>query len=134
MPRRPWGRFTARMTTTHPPAARDRDEPDPHPRTAPLTATLLLLPLAPAALLLGGLSWMATDSCGPDDCPADLMRSLYVISAMISCGGPFTIATLILAWTLPRTRRWTAWRTWASVATLLPPLTVLFLVFTLPGV
>jgi hypothetical protein len=120
------------MTMISPSASRSRDEPDPHAATALLTVSVLLVFLAPAAVFLGGLSWMATDSCGPDNCPADLMRSLDVISAMFSYGGPFTFAALVTAWSLPRTRRWAAARAWAAVTALLPALTVLFLVLTLP--
>jgi hypothetical protein len=120
------------MTTTWPPADRHRDETDPHAWTAPLTATLLLVPLAPSALVLGELSPMATDSCGPEDC-AVLIRSLDTITTTLSFGVPLTLVALITAWTLPRTRRWTAWRAWAAVGALLPSLTVLFLVLTLPG-
>ncbi|MEU7055146.1 hypothetical protein [Streptomyces sp. NPDC046197] len=100
---------------------------------APVVATALLTVLGPAAVLFGGLSAMATDSCGPDDCSAALNTSLAWIYGMLFLGGPVAVAALLTAWLLPWRRRWAAARRWAAVAALVPPLTVLFLVFTLPS-
>ncbi|MGW3360142.1 hypothetical protein ACWDFL_32840 [Streptomyces bungoensis] len=63
------------MTAQHPaplPAPADRD---PGARVAPAIATALMSVLGPAAVLFGGLSATATDSCGPDDRPAALDAS-----------------------------------------------------------
>lgn len=68
-------RSTAPMTAQHPaplPAPADRD---PGARVAPAIATALMSVLGPAAVLFGGLSATATDSCGPDDRPAALDAS-----------------------------------------------------------
>ncbi|MFJ4692896.1 hypothetical protein [Streptomyces sp. NPDC088766] len=129
------------MTTPHPapypgphampvPVPADQDR---HAWVAPLVATVLLIFLAPAALFLGGLSAMATDSCGPDDCSAALNTSLTLIYGILELGGPVTLAAFVAAWALPWKRRWSAVRACLAAASLLPPLTVLFLVFTLPA-
>ncbi|MEU1041699.1 hypothetical protein ACFYP4_26900 [Streptomyces sp. NPDC005551] len=130
------------MTTPHlasPPATARPANPsaadEPHRRAwiAPLTASLLLLLLGPAALFLGGLSAMATDSCGPDHCSPALMDSLSWIYGILSYGGPVTTVFLVLAWALPWKRRWAGTRAWAACAALLPPVTVIFLVLALPA-
>ncbi|MEU2062378.1 hypothetical protein [Streptomyces sp. NPDC013455] len=92
-----------------------------------------MVPLAPLALVFGGLSQMATDSCGPDDCSAALETALAWIHGMLAIGGPLSGAALLTAWLLPWRRRWSAARLWAALAALVPPLAVLFLVFTLPA-
>ncbi|WDF39149.1 hypothetical protein PBV52_21270 [Streptomyces sp. T12] len=124
------------MTTTHiaarPPARSDVAERDSRAWIAPLVATILLAFLGPAALLLGGLSAMATDSCGPDDCSPALNTQLSVIYGTLAFGTLPTLAAWITAWALPWQRRWSAWRTGAAITALLPPLFVLLLVFTLP--
>ena len=109
------------------------DGRDPRARVAPLAATLLLVLLAPAALLLGGLSVMATDSCGPDNCSSALVTSLDLIHAALSFGGLLTVAAWVTAWTLPPTRRWSAARAWTAALSLLPSLFVVYLVCTLPA-
>ncbi|MDO0913921.1 hypothetical protein QQM39_24750 [Streptomyces sp. DT2A-34] len=107
-------------------------ERDPRAWIAPLVATILLAFLGPAALLLGGLSVMATDSCGPDNCPSALDTQLSVIYGTLAFGSLPTLAAWVTAWVLPWHRRWSAWRAGAAVAALLPSLFVLLLVFTLP--
>ncbi|MDN0194158.1 hypothetical protein [Streptomyces sp. S.PNR 29] len=112
------------------------DEITPRPApfwTAPVIATVLLAVLWPAALFFGGLSAMATDACGPDDCSSGLMTSLSVIYGTLSYGGLFSAAAYVAAWALPRERRWSALRSWTAIAALLPPGLVLLLVFTLPA-
>ncbi|MEU9017132.1 hypothetical protein [Actinomadura sp. NPDC048394] len=125
------------MTTQHSPAAlgsaatgRDRD---PQAWVAPLLATVLVLLLGPAALILGGLSAMATDACGPDDCPPALMRHLDLIYGILEFGWPVVLAAIATAWLLPWRRRWSAARACSALASLMPPLLVLVLVFTLPA-
>ncbi|MFF0023440.1 hypothetical protein ACWERY_33665 [Streptomyces sp. NPDC004082] len=115
--------------TTPPPA----DEPHRRAWLAPVTASVLLLLLGPAALALGGLSFMATDSCGPDHCSPALMDSLAVIGWLLYFGGPFSTVFLVASWALPWKRRWAGTRAWAACGALLPPVTVLFLVLTLPA-
>ncbi len=136
MRRTAWSRFTEPMTITHAapaPAQPGEDAPDPWGWVAPAVATALLVPLGPLALLLGGLSDMATDSCGPDDCSASLETALAWIHGMLEIGGPLSGAALLTAWLLPRRHRWSAARVWAALTALVPPLAVLFLVFTLPA-
>ncbi|WP_237519175.1 hypothetical protein [Streptomyces sp. SID5910] len=126
------------MTTPHfmaqPPAALPRRaDRDRHAWVAPTVATALLTVLGPAALFLGGLSVMATDSCGPDDCSQALMTSLELIYGTLYIGGFLSFGVWIAAWVIPWTRRWAALRAWLAFASLLPSLIVLLLVFTLPA-
>lgn len=141
MPARAARRFTRGMTTPHhtpypgphahfAPVPADQDR---HAWVAPLVATVLLLFLGPAALFLGGISAMATDSCGPDDCSSALNTSLSLIYGILEFGGPVTLAAFVTAWALPWKRRWSALRACVAAASLLPALTVLFLVLTLPA-
>ncbi|MGW1911319.1 hypothetical protein ACWCQS_11440 [Streptomyces sp. NPDC002076] len=111
----------------------DGDARDPRGWVAPTIATALMVVLGPAALLFGGLSAMATDSCGPDDCSAALNTSLSWIFGLISYGGPLSAVALLMAWVLPWRRRWSVARAWTAAFALIPPLTVLYLVFTLPA-
>ncbi|MGX1270742.1 hypothetical protein [Streptomyces phaeoluteigriseus] len=115
---------------SHGPVRADQDR---HAWVAPLVATVLLVFLGPAALFLGGLSAMATDSCGPDDCSSGLNTSLTVIYGILTVGGPVTLVAFVTGWALPWTRRWSAVRAWLAAGSLLPSLTVLILVFTLPA-
>ncbi len=130
-------RFTARMTTQHtaaqPTSPSGSAEPDRRAWVAPLVATVLLMFLGPAALLFGGLSAMATDACGPDHCSAALNSRLSVIHGTLSYGTLPTLAALVTAWLLPWRLRWLPWRAGAAVASLLPSLFVLLMVFTLPA-
>ncbi|MGW7252822.1 hypothetical protein [Streptomyces sp. NPDC054834] len=124
------------MTTQHISAADATADPAGRDRrawVAPLTATVMLALLGPFALILGGLSAMATDSCGPDDCSQALTASLSLIYAILFFGGWVSCAALVTAWVLPWKRRWRVLRLWSAVAVLVPPLAVLFLVFTLPA-
>ena len=99
---------------------------------APTIATVLLLVLAPPALLFGGLSVMATDSCGPDNCSQELETSLLMIWGTLHFGGFVTHAAVITSWALPWKRRYSTPRAWMAMLSLLPPLLVLLLVFNLP--
>ncbi|AKJ13946.1 hypothetical protein ABB07_29065 [Streptomyces incarnatus] len=124
------------MTTQHIaplPAPADRTERDPRAWVAPAIATVLLGVLGPAAVLFAGFSVMATDSCGPDDCSAALNTSLSWIFGLLRFGGPLCFVALLTAWLLPWQRRWSVMRAWTAVLAVLPPLGVLFLVFTLPA-
>ncbi|PWJ07651.1 hypothetical protein DKG34_09375 [Streptomyces sp. NWU49] len=112
-----------------PPHPADRD---PRARVVPAVATALLSVLGPAALLFAGLSPMATDSCGPDDCSPALTTSLALVHGILVLGGPLTAGAWLAAWLLPRTHRWSVPRIWLAGLSLLPPVLVLVLVFTLP--
>ncbi|MFI2765067.1 hypothetical protein ACH5A3_40595 [Streptomyces echinatus] len=68
-----------------------------------------------------------------DDCSASLETALAWIHGMLEIGGPLSGAALLTAWLLPRRHRWSAARVWAALTALIPPLAVLFLVFTLPA-
>ncbi|WP_053851150.1 hypothetical protein [Streptomyces sp. NRRL B-24085] len=118
------------MTTATAPALPDHDQ-DRHAWVAPLVATVLLVVLGPLALLFGGLSAMATDSCGPDDCPRALTASLTVIYAILEFGALVTLPAFVASWALPWQRRWSALRAWLALLAVLPPATVLALVLTL---
>jgi hypothetical protein len=84
-------------------------------------------------MFFGGLSAMATDACGPDDCSSGLMTWLSLIHGTLDHGGLFSAVAYVAVWALPRERRWSAPRAWAAVAAVLPPGFVLFLVLTLPA-
>ncbi|AQS69016.1 hypothetical protein [Streptomyces pactum] len=108
---------------------------DPRDRTAwiaPTVATVLLAVLVPAAALLGGMSVMATDGCG-NDCSRAMTTSLKLIYGTLFFGAFLTHGAWITAWALPWTRRWSVPRAWLAGLSLLPPVFVLTLVFTLPG-
>ncbi|MCZ9354617.1 hypothetical protein NGM36_33435 [Streptomyces mutabilis] len=128
------------MSAQHPtawppyPAARrnPRDRRDRTAWIAPTAATVLLTILVPAAGFLGLLSVMATDSCGTD-CSRALTTSLTLIYGTLFFGAFLTHGAWVTAWALPWTRRWTALRIWMAALSLLPPVFVLVLVFTLPG-
>ena len=126
------------MTTQHrtaqppayPPRRADRDR---CAWVAPAVATALLIVLGPVALFFGGMSAMATDSCGPDDCSEALTTSLSLIYGTLYFGGFLTLGAWVAAWVIPWTRRWSALRACLAFASLLPSLFVLLLVFTLPA-
>jgi hypothetical protein len=99
---------------------------------APTVSTVLLTVLVPTALVFGGFSAMATDSCGPDDCSSALMTWLDVIFGTFAAGVVVTPGACIAAWVLPWRRRWAAARVCLALLALAPPLLVLFLVVTLP--
>ncbi|MFE7853439.1 hypothetical protein [Streptomyces sp. NPDC057403] len=125
------------MTTQHfaaqPPASTDPAGRDPRAWIAPLVATVLLVFLGPAAVFFGGLSAMATDACGPDDCSPALTTHLDLIYGTLEFGPLPTVAALLAAWVLPWQPRWLPVRVLAAVAALLPALFVLLMVFTLPA-
>ncbi|WP_107091550.1 hypothetical protein [Streptomyces sp. MMG1533] len=108
------------------------DDHDPRPMSAPLVATLLLAVIGPAALFLGGLSVMATDSCG-SRCPTALTTWLYLIYGTILFGGVLSLAALVTAWSLPRKVRYAKLRCWASTVAVAPSVLVIVLVFTIPS-
>ena len=87
-----------------------RAERDPRAWVAPTVATVLGALLAPVAFLFGGLSVMATDSCGPDDCSQALTTTLNVIFGTLFFGGVLAGGAWLASWLLPWTRRWSAWR------------------------
>ncbi|WP_327316000.1 hypothetical protein [Streptomyces sp. NBC_01235] len=118
------------MTTPH---RLPHDDRDRRAWVAPFVATILLVLLVPPAFVFGGLSAMATDSCGPDDCSSALMTSLTLIYGILTFGGLFTFLAYVTTWALPWTRRWSALRAWLAAAAVLPPVAVLLLVFTLPA-
>ncbi|MGQ5636990.1 MULTISPECIES: hypothetical protein [unclassified Streptomyces] len=115
------------------PGPADRGERDPRAWVAPVIATVLMGVLGPAAVALAGLSVMATDSCGPDDCSAALNTALSWIFGLLLFGGPLGLVALATAWALPWKRRWAGTRAWTAALALVPPVGVLFLVFTLPA-
>ncbi|MDT0397522.1 MULTISPECIES: hypothetical protein [Streptomyces] len=119
-------------TAPVPPVRRYRADRDPRAWVAPAVATALGVLLVPVAFLLGGLSVMATDSCGPDDCSQALTTTLSVIFGTLFFGGILAAGAWLVSWLLPWTRRWSVPRIWLAVLSLLPWLFVLMLVFTLP--
>lgn len=109
-----------------------RDDPDRCAWPAPAAATVLGPLLAPAALLLGALSPMATDSCGPDNCSQALTTALKVLFVILVHGGILGVGAWLALWLLPRTRRWSVLRVWLAGLSLLPWMCALALVLNLP--
>ncbi|WP_235787149.1 hypothetical protein [Streptomyces mutabilis] len=56
-----------------------------------------------------------------------------MIYGTLFSGAFLTHGAWVTAWALPWTRRWSALRIWMAALSLLPPVFVLILVFTLPG-
>ncbi|WP_055688683.1 hypothetical protein [Streptomyces prasinus] len=110
------------------------DPPDQDRRAwvAPTIATVLLTVLEPVALLAAGMSPMATDSCGPDDCSQALMTALDMVLWGTVLGGALTLCAWLTSWLLPWRTRWSVPRIWAAALSLLPPLFIVLLVFHLP--
>ncbi|MET9596066.1 hypothetical protein ABZY45_34835 [Streptomyces sp. NPDC006516] len=99
----------------------------PHAWIAPLISTLLTLPAAGLALLYGGLSPMACDSCnGPQ---ADRFTDSFDTAwAVLSTGLVLSLIVLVASWALPWQRRQDAKR--ALLATAAPAVVVVtFLAF-----
>ncbi|KUM82323.1 hypothetical protein AQI88_42360 [Streptomyces cellostaticus] len=123
------------MTTQHIatlPGPSDTAERDPRAWVTAVITTVLVAVLGPTAFTFACLSVMATDSCGPDDCSHALTTSLTWIFGMLFYGGPVAVAALLTTWLLPWKHRWSTARRWTAVIALVPPLTILLLVFTLP--
>ncbi|MFI8303744.1 hypothetical protein ACIF80_09870 [Streptomyces sp. NPDC085927] len=99
---------------------------------APTVATVLLAFLLPVAFLLGAMSVMATDSCGPDDCSQKLTTALDMVLWSLPVGGILTFCAWFTSWVLPWRTRWSALRASAAALSLLPPLFTVMLVFNLP--
>ncbi|NBE51341.1 hypothetical protein GUY60_07870 [Streptomyces sp. YC537] len=99
----------------------------------PLITTLVLLLLAPVALGLAGLSVMATDSCGPDNCSAALMGTLDAIFVTVTVGGVLSLVSLVVCWALPWRLGQRVRRRWAAAVAVAPHLLVVLMVFALPA-
>ncbi|MFC7305141.1 hypothetical protein ACFQVC_13030 [Streptomyces monticola] len=98
----------------------------------PLMTTLGLLILAPVAYGFAGLSVMATDSCGPDDCSAQLTHTLDAIFVALPVGWLVSLGSLIACWALPWKPRNQTRRRWAATLAVAPQLLVILMVLTLP--
>ncbi|MFD7233796.1 hypothetical protein ACFWAT_00620 [Streptomyces syringium] len=107
----------------------DRDETA---WVAPGWATGLALFLIPVAMIFGGLSPMATDSCGPDHCSAALEHALAGIIGCLYATLFGTPALLLTSWALPRRMRFSTARRIVAWCALLPPVIVILMVFALP--
>jgi hypothetical protein len=124
------------MTAQHIPTLPGPADPgarDPGAWVTPALVTALMAALGPAAVMFGGLSAMATDSCGPDHCSQALETSLAWIYGLLSYGSALSLGALITAWVLPWKLRFAATRICLALVALLPPLAVLLLVFSLPA-
>ncbi|MBP2400903.1 hypothetical protein [Streptomyces syringium] len=119
----------ARDTSPSPRGPADRDE---SAWVAPGWATGLALFLIPVAMIFGGLSPMATDSCGPDHCSAALDHALAAIIGCLYATLSVTPAALLTSWLLPRRMRYSTARRIVAWCALLPPVLVILMVFTLP--
>ncbi|MFF0076457.1 hypothetical protein [Streptomyces sp. NPDC005494] len=87
----------------------------PHAWVAPLVSTLLTLPAAGLALLYGGLSPMACDSCnGPRaDRFTDSWNTAWTV---LSTGLVLSLIVLVASWAVPWQRRQNATRAFLAVA------------------
>ncbi len=115
-----------------PPGPRDPDARADGVASLALLTTLVVLLLAPVAFVFAGLSVMATDSCGPDDCSAALDRALDAIFVLLPVGGLVSLAALVCCWALPWKVRFAVWRGWAAVLAVVPHVVVIVMVLTLP--
>lgn len=79
------------------------------------------------------MSPVATDSCGPDGCSQTLTTALDVVLWTMLLGGVLTSCARLTSWLPP----WRALRSTPGIAaaflSLAPPLSVVLLVFDLPG-
>ncbi|WP_031085084.1 hypothetical protein [Streptomyces sp. NRRL WC-3549] len=87
----------------------------PHSWVAPLLSTLVTLPASGFALLYGGLSPMACDSCdGPQ---ADRFTDSFDAAWAVLCTGlVLSLAVLVASWVLPWRQRHLPARILLSVA------------------
>ncbi|MET7293281.1 hypothetical protein ABZS79_14300 [Streptomyces griseoloalbus] len=115
-----------------PPAWQYPAERDHRAWVAPTVATVLGSVLVPSAGLLGAMSVMATDGCG-SDCSQALTTTLTLIYGTLFIGGFLATGAWLTSWLLPWTRRWSVLRAWLAGLSLLPPVLVLVMVFTLPA-
>ncbi|MEV3931936.1 MULTISPECIES: hypothetical protein [unclassified Streptomyces] len=87
----------------------------PHAWAAPLVSTLITLPAAGAALLYGGLSPMACDSC--NGAQAERFTDSFNAGWAVLCTGLLlSLAVLLASWSLPWRQRQAATRALLSVA------------------
>ncbi|MFG2499285.1 hypothetical protein ACGFSB_13895 [Streptomyces sp. NPDC048441] len=98
----------------------------------PFLTTLALMLLAPIAFGLAGLSVMATDSCGPDDCSPQLMGTLDAIFVLLPIGGLVSLVSLVICWALPRRVRHVVRRRWVAMLAIAPQLLIILMVMGLP--
>ncbi|NEA18137.1 hypothetical protein [Streptomyces halstedii] len=87
----------------------------PHSWVAPLLSTLVTLPAAGLAVLYGGLSPMACDSCdGPE---AERFTDSFNAAWAVLCTGlVLSLAVLVASWVLPWRQRHVPARVLLSVA------------------
>lgn len=87
----------------------------PHAWVAPLVSTLVTLPASGVALLYGGLSPMACDSC--NGAQADRFTHSFDAGWAVLCTGlVLALAVLVAAWAVPWRQRRTATRVLLSLA------------------
>jgi hypothetical protein len=82
---------------------------------APLISTLVTLPACFVAYLIGGLSPMACDSCG--DAQSDAFDTSYGVAFPVLLGGlGIALVLLLVSWSVPWERRYTARRALFALA------------------
>lgn len=90
----------------------------------PVWTSVLVVLLVPVALLFGGLSPMAADSCAPGRCAGGLQATLAVVAVCWFTSWTLTPLLVLVSWLCSGTAvgRWSAW------AALVPPVLVILLV------
>ncbi|MFF2957827.1 hypothetical protein ACFVT1_02650 [Streptomyces sp. NPDC057963] len=95
----------------------------PNAWVAPGFATVLSGLLTGIAMVAIGFAAMATDSCGPDNCPSEITVPLGLMAYGLFATPFVTPLALITAWVLPWRPRWATARRWAAAVAVLPGLT-----------
>ncbi|MFB7185782.1 hypothetical protein ACFC0C_25345 [Streptomyces sp. NPDC056178] len=108
----------------------------PNAWIVPMLATVLSFFLTCLGMFAIGFAAMATDSCGPDNCPSDITIPLGLMVYGLYATPFVTPLALIAAWALSWRPGWAVARRWAAVIAVLPGLTAvggLALLLTLGG-
>lgn len=93
-----------------------------------IVAGVLLVPLLMIDMFFVGLSPMATDSCGPDNCSDALNQSLIAAPVFWLAA----VVMLLVTWGLPARRRFRAARGWLALASGVSGLATIAILANLP--
>ncbi|MER5460376.1 hypothetical protein ABT010_06720 [Streptomyces sp. NPDC002668] len=110
------------------PPARDPRTHDGKAVVVRIVAGVLLVPLLMIDMFFVGLSPMATDSCGPDNCSDALNQSLIAAPVFWLAA----VVMLLVTWGLPARPRFRAARGWLAVASGVSGLATIAILANLP--